>query len=102
MSVRAYRTETKTENGKVWSSTVSEPTFNCWNDTELSEFLRNHGDTSDQTNMDGCGVICVSFDALKDAIENQKELGYDNDVLESLKADLATIEEGDFIDYDCF
>ena len=48
------------------------------------------------------GTISVSFEALKEAIENQEELGYDNDVLENLKEDLASIKEGDFIDYDCF
>lgn len=104
MSVRAYRMEHKTIKGRVWSSHAQSNTFNCWHDTDLNNFLRNHEDTSDQTNSEGGGVICVSLKALKQAIKKQKELKYDDDVLKKLKEDLeiATKEGEEYIDYDCF
>lgn len=104
MSVGAYRIETKTIKGRIWSSPVSRPTFNCWNDFKLTLFLRDHEDTVDQTNIDGCGIICVSKIAIEESINNQKELEYSDNVLESLKADLKVLEEGgeEYLDYNCF
>ena len=104
MSVRAYRMEHKTVKGRTWSSHAQSETFNCWHDTDLNDFFRDHEDTSDQTNMDGCGTICVSLKAIAQAIKKQKKLKYSDSVLQSLKKDLeiATKEDEEFIDYDCF
>jgi hypothetical protein len=104
MSVRAYRIETKTVKGRDWTSSVKTPTFNCWNDFDLFNFLRNHEETVDQTNSEGCGTLSINIDAIKEAIKKAKVLKIDKDVSKNLTNDLAVAEKNndETIDYDCY
>lgn len=95
MSIRAHRV--------IKIEYAPEPTFNCWHDTELLDFLLENDKVHDGRNMDGVGMIEFSVDELQAAVDD-KDLKFDDEVRKQLQADItASKEAGDtYIQYDCF
>ena len=72
--------------------------------TKLGDFLANHSDANDQTNMDGRGIIEFPFRVLKEALKLKNKLKFDADEVESLKKEVEALKnrDDDYIWYDMF
>ena len=93
MSTSAYRIERKVIKKRVWSSAVSVPTFNCYHDSEVKNFLIARA-VSDQLNENG-GRFTIHVDSLKELF-SEVEVGNLNpsiDTLSNLREDLENAEK---------
>lgn len=93
MSVRAYRIDKiEIERGE---------TFNLWHDGELMDFLDSEGCLA-SLNDDSCGILEVSVEQLKRALEEVDNL--DEETKKAIKEDIDWIKrkKGEYILYDCF
>ena len=92
MSVRAYRVK------KIIRE--ERPSFNLWHDDKLRDFLTDNA-SSDQRNDDGGGMLEVSTDTLKEALDT---LELDNEQRKALQADIDATENAgeEFVLYDCY
>ena len=88
MSVRAHRVK-KIEYDRC--------SFNLWHHQELSDFLGVY----EQLNEDACGLVEVSVEKLKEAVET---LSLDTDTKKLLEDDIAFAEKNgnDYVMYYCF
>lgn len=95
MSIQAYRI-IKIERDK--------PSFNCSHEPDLMRFLEGHKDTWDSRLCNGGGIIEVSIDALREAVDKADELGISKETVDALLEDVSkTIEnDEDIVLYECF
>lgn len=93
MSIRAYRViEIKLED---------EPSFNLFEDKELSNYLAVEADLFDSIDSDGSGYIGVPVKVLQKAVKKSSKLGIDEKTVERLKRDIeaAKTNKDECVDY---
>jgi hypothetical protein len=76
-------------------------------ESPLSKFLLNHGDTNDQRNSDGGGMVEFPFRVLKEAKNNAEDIGLDQYDIDTLTDEICILEnEGkddeEYLQYDLF
>lgn len=96
MSIRAYRVIKRAETAK-------ENSFNAWNDEAIMDFILAHGDTIDQRNEEGAGVLEVSIECLEELVKTltAKEDTYQR---KAILADIAIEKKAGntHVDYELF
>ena len=95
MSVRAYRV--------INHELEDYPSFNCWHDAKLFNFLLQGGRTHNGLNPDGNGIVEVSIKRLLEALDS-KELKLSSDLRDAIKEDIKWADDNwqDDISYECF
>jgi hypothetical protein len=95
MSIRAHRI--------IKIEYAPGPTFNCWHDTELLDFLLENDEVHDGRNLDGAGIIEFNVDELQAAVDD-KNLKLNDEVRRQLQADIVAskVADDEYIQYDCF
>jgi hypothetical protein len=95
MSITAHRI-TKIEY-------APDPTFDCWYDGGILEFLLDGDESHAEFTMDAVGVFEVNIKRLKEALASP-DLTLGDEVRKALEADIAWAKsrEKNYISYDCF
>jgi hypothetical protein len=75
--------------------------------SKLGDFLENHGDTNDNRNQDGGGIMEFPFRVLKEAFEQKDKIGLEEYDIQCLKMEIADLEkegkeDNDYVCYDLF
>jgi hypothetical protein len=95
MSVRAYR---------VISHELEDyPSFNCWHDAKLFDFLLQGKGVHSGLNQDGNGIVEVPVKRLVESLDS-KELKLSPDLRDAIKEDVEWADDNlnDHIRYECF
>lgn len=76
-------------------------------ESPLSKFLLNHGDTNDQRNSDGGGIVEFPFRVLKEARDNAEEIGLEEYDIKTIENEICELENAgkddeEYLQYDLF
>jgi len=95
MSVRAYKV--------VALQYAQSPSFNCWHDEKLMDFLEGE-EIYDGRNSEGGGTMEMSVEVMQKALDKGKELELDEYACEAIRTDIAWAKKKgrDYIRYECF